>query len=84
MKQPIYRTLALSLIFLSILIPQDFAEAQGVSIDDVSGVDHMMISNHPDFSDAYWEPYKTPRDWGMTGSTVYVKFRDKAGNISIW
>jgi hypothetical protein len=51
--------------------------------DDVSGVDHMLISNHPDFRDAYWEPYKTPRDWGMTGSTVYVRFRDKAGNISI-
>ena len=51
--------------------------------DDVSGPGQMMISNNADFSDAYWEPYKTPRDWGMTDSTVYVKFRDKAGNISI-
>jgi hypothetical protein len=42
----------------------------------------MMISNNADFSDAYWEHYKTPRDWGMTGSTVYVKFKDNAGNIS--
>ena len=32
MKQPMYRTLALSLIFLSILIPQGLAEAQGLSI----------------------------------------------------
>lgn len=54
-----------------------------IATDDVSGLGHMMIGNDPDFSDAYWEPYQTPRDWGMTGSTVYVKFRDKAGNISI-
>ncbi len=54
-----------------------------IATDDVSGLGHMMIGNDSDFSDAYWEPYQTPRDWGMTGSTVYVKFRDKAGNISI-
>jgi hypothetical protein len=50
--------------------------------DDVSGVGQMMISNQADFINAYWEPYKTQKDWGMTGSTVYVKFKDNAGNVS--
>ncbi len=50
--------------------------------DDVSGVGQMLISNNADFSGASWEPYRPLRDWGMTGSTIYVKFKDNAGNIS--
>ena len=53
--------------------------------DDVSGVADMMISNQASFSSAVWETYVTPKDWyvpqGAT-TTVYVKFRDHAGNVS--
>lgn len=50
--------------------------------DDVSGVGQMMISNNVDFSEGQWEIYKTQKDWGMTGSSIYVKFKDNAGNVS--
>lgn len=54
--------------------------------DDVSGVDRMRISNDPGFPDAHWEAYATEKRWWIpdTGTTtVYVKFRDRAGNESI-
>jgi hypothetical protein len=53
--------------------------------DDVSGVGGMLISNRADFYCAGWENYATSKAWwvpeGAT-TTVYVKFRDNAGNIS--
>lgn len=53
--------------------------------DDVSGVADMMISNHIGFGCAMWEPYTAAKEWyvpeGAT-TTVYVKFRDNAGNVS--
>ena len=52
------------------------------AIDEVSGVGQMMISNQADFPGGVWEPFNTQKDWEMTGSTVYVKFMDNAGNIS--
>jgi hypothetical protein len=52
--------------------------------DDVSGVGSMIISNRADFSCAAWVNYATTSAWyvppGVT--TVYVKFRDNAGNVS--
>jgi hypothetical protein len=52
--------------------------------DDVSGVDKMIISNSPDFACAEWENYTTARNWYVPEgrTTIYVKFRDKAGNVS--
>jgi hypothetical protein len=41
-----------------------------------------MVSNNADFNGAYWEPFKTQIDWGLNGSTVYVQFKDNAGNVS--
>jgi len=53
--------------------------------DDVSGVASMLISNVASFNCAVWEPNATTKEWhvpqGAT-TTVYVKFRDNAGNIS--
>ena len=50
--------------------------------DDVSGVSQMMISNHPDFSGGQWESFQTRKDWDLFGSTVFVKLKDQAGNVS--
>jgi len=54
--------------------------------DDVSGVGEMLISNDADFADAQWEAYATEKNWfikEMGITTVYVKFRDRAGNESL-
>ena len=53
--------------------------------DDMSGVSEMAISNDISFADTQWEAYTTKKDWWVTetGTTsVYVKFRDRAGNQS--
>jgi len=50
--------------------------------DGVSGVGGMLISNNMDFSGANWEVYTSQKSWGLIGTTVYVKFRDNAGNVS--
>jgi hypothetical protein len=52
--------------------------------DDVSGVGSMIISNRPDFLCADWESYATRKHWYVPAgtTTVYVKFRDNAGNVS--
>lgn len=53
--------------------------------DDVSGVSEMLISNQASFSDAQWEGYATKMSWWVPDSgttTVYVKYRDRAGNES--
>jgi len=46
----------------------------------------MMVSNDPNFVDAFAEPYRTSRAWlllpGDGAKTVYVKFGDRAGNWS--
>jgi len=53
--------------------------------DDVSGIGEMLISNDAGFASAQWETYSTERNWWVpdTGTTtVYVRFRDRAGNES--
>jgi hypothetical protein len=53
--------------------------------DDNSGVGDMLVSNEANFGGAQWEAYVTERSWWVpdTGTTtVYVKFRDRAGNSS--
>ena len=53
-----------------------------IATADLGGLSQKMVGNQADFASALWEPHKTPRGWGMTDSTVYVKFKAKAGNIS--
>lgn len=51
--------------------------------DDVSGVGEMMISNRPDFVGAAWEAFAQKRAWDLgAGNSVYVRFKDNAGNVS--
>ncbi len=44
----------------------------------------MMISNTADFTNAIWEPFVNTKPWVLTAGeglkTVYVKFKDRAGN----
>jgi hypothetical protein len=51
--------------------------------DDVSGVGGMMLSNRADFAGASWQTYATSATWTLdNNSTVYVRFKDNAGNVS--
>jgi hypothetical protein len=54
--------------------------------DATSGVDQMMICNVENFMDCIWEDYATAKTWDLTAGdgdkTVYVKYRDEAGNES--
>jgi hypothetical protein len=54
---------------------------------EISGVTEMMISNRADFAGAVWEPYATTKLWTLepnaaNQATVFVLFKDGAGNIS--
>jgi uncharacterized protein YkwD len=58
--------------------------------EEVSGwggidfADEVMISTNPDFSGAQWEPFSREKQWtlpeGNGTVTIYVKYRDAAGN----
>jgi hypothetical protein len=51
--------------------------------DDLSGIDGMRVSTQPDFADTSWEPFSAQRAWDFSKNpTVYVQFRDAAGNLS--
>jgi photosystem II stability/assembly factor-like uncharacterized protein len=54
--------------------------------DDVSGVDSMLISNDVGFAGAQWQAYAQKMNWYVnekSTTTVYIKFRDRAGNESL-
>ncbi|GAA4842114.1 hypothetical protein GCM10023331_28880 [Algivirga pacifica] len=48
--------------------------------------DSMMISNRPTFEEAEWESFVQQKAWTLEGDddikTVYVKYKDIAGNVS--
>ncbi len=54
-------------------------------IDDTSTM-QMQVSNDSGFSGAVWEAYATSKAWTLTNGTgtktVYVRFKDSAGNTS--
>lgn len=54
--------------------------------DDNSGIAAMQISATAAYTDTTWEPYSALKPWVPQGGdglkTVYVRFRDSAGNIS--
>ena len=58
---------------------------QLTATDNLSGADmHMRLSNRADFAGAVWQPYATSATWDFTGGgTLYVQFRDGAGNVSV-
>lgn len=55
-----------------------------------SSVDQMQVSNSPGFSDTNWQPYQEEFDWQLEPlegnrpqvKRIYVRLKDKAGNIS--
>jgi hypothetical protein len=54
--------------------------------DETSGVSEMMLSEDPSFSGSSWIPYSDSYDFNFSGGggtmTIYVRFRDGAGNVS--
>ncbi len=56
--------------------------------DNLTGVTEMRLSQSSDFADAAWVPYTTLWTWSLdmaaypTGGTLYVQYRDLAGNVS--
>jgi len=53
--------------------------------DDNSGIFEMQFSEDPEFTNAVWEPYASTKQWSAPEEgykTVYVRFRDSAGNLS--
>ena len=51
--------------------------------DDVSGVNRMKFSNEPTCACSNWMGFAASAPWLMsTGATVYVRFGDRAGNLS--
>jgi len=50
------------------------------------GAAFMSISNEPSFADATWQPYSPSKEWVLAGEdgikTVFIKFKDWAGNES--
>ena len=54
--------------------------------DDNSGINEMQLSDKADFNGAAWEAYSALKPWTPTGAdgvkTIYVRFRDSAGNVS--
>ena len=64
-------------------------EGEGTdALEAFEDISEVMISNTPDFTGAIWQmfeqgiPWKLDADPGEIG-TVYVRFRDKSGNLSI-
>ncbi len=56
--------------------------------DEGSGIADMLLANTADFSGAAWTPYTTTVFWSLPPGdgqrTVYVKFRDQAGNTAVY
>jgi ELWxxDGT repeat protein len=54
--------------------------------DPAFGVTEMVICNNSQFTGCTWETYKTSKNWTLPSGegikTVYIKFKDGAGNIS--
>ncbi len=55
-------------------------------VSDPSLVDQVMISNDASFTGASWVPFSDTKSWWLASGdgtkTVYVKFKDKAGNVT--
>jgi hypothetical protein len=52
-----------------------------------SGLAEMLLSHRADFADAAWEPYQPSKQWTFAPradglATVFVRFKDRAGNES--
>lgn len=54
--------------------------------DDRSGIYQMIISENADFNGTQYEPYAINKEWILSNEvgnkTIYIKFKDEAGNES--
>lgn len=80
---------ALTLIASDAVDPENVVSGDEVMLprgDSATGVAEMMISNSGDMQGGAWEPYAPTKAWSLaqqTGlATVFVKYRDAAGNES--
>jgi hypothetical protein len=59
----------------------------GLMATDVNRVTDMRVSNEPDLTGIDWKPYAQVMDWQLTAEdglkTVFVEFRDSAGNSKV-
>lgn len=76
---------------ISINSGEERAHTQDVTLtllaqDQTSGMYQMVISNDASFTGATWEAYAPTKAWVLSSGegekTVYVKYKDKAGNVS--
>jgi predicted GH43/DUF377 family glycosyl hydrolase len=60
----------------------------GLTATDVNRVTDMRVSNDPDLTGIDWKPYAQVMDWQLTEGdglkTIYVEFRDSAGNAKVF
>ena len=71
--------------YLPLVITPKQIELRLSATDDVSGVDAMVISDRADFAHASWEVFTLKKSWLLAANdarTFYVRFRDRAGNLS--
>ena len=78
---PTTRDLAVSLTFAPY-------EQEGGEIDAFSDITEVMLSNQPDFAGAVWQPFQQDIPWTLAAqpgqvATVYARFKDEAGNLSL-
>ncbi len=74
----------------SILVNSSASTTASVNVTLILGatdVSYMMIANESGFTSSTWETYVTSKSWilnsGLGLKTVYAKFKDASGNISI-
>ena len=62
-----------------------FTDEQVSPWGSVGPIANMMISNHPDFAGAFWEPFAKTASWILQGQPgpekVYVRLRDTNGQV---
>ena len=77
-------TTSLNVVLTFIPYEEEGADA----LEAFADITEIMISNRPDFAGAIWQPFQQSipwvldAGWGEIG-TVYVRFKDKSGHLSI-
>ena len=83
--EPVTPTLLLPAIFSNCVPGYRLVELILTAEDDLSGLEGMYVSNSSSFSGALLQAYTSRLTWlapDNNEATVYVKFQDRAGNVS--
>ena len=84
-SEPVSPTLLLPAIFSDYLPGYRRVELVLAAADDLSGIEGMYVSNSSSFSGAALQAFTNRLIWQAPDNgeaTVYVKFQDRAGNVS--